>query len=181
MTVLRQHGGDGRVVPEVMASALTRDFRLGRPLATEFIALANGLANDSGWACSFTCARRPADQPGTSDHARASPAASRIMAIDMYEHAYHLDFGANADAYIAAFMRNIEWNAVQGRYEGALKVAPPGGSSRSSSATCRPLPSRKWRPCSRQGTRADHRCAASALHDQAQDIMKAPCGVIPNA
>jgi Fe-Mn family superoxide dismutase len=43
----------------------------------------------------------------------------------MYEHAYHLDFGANATAYVATFMRNIEWNAVQGRFEDAIKVAPP--------------------------------------------------------
>ena len=33
----------------------------------------------------------------------------------MYEHAYHLDFGANATAYIDAFMRNIDWAAVAER------------------------------------------------------------------
>jgi Fe-Mn family superoxide dismutase len=43
----------------------------------------------------------------------------------MYEHAYQLDFASNASAYVAAFMRNIDWNAVEGRYEDALKVAPP--------------------------------------------------------
>ena len=41
----------------------------------------------------------------------------------MYEHAYHMEFGANA--YIAAFMRNIDWSAVKLRYEDAIKVAPP--------------------------------------------------------
>jgi Fe-Mn family superoxide dismutase len=48
-----------------------------------------------------------------------------ILAIDMYEHAYHIDFGTNAQAYVAAFMRNIDWAAVQSRYEDATKVAPP--------------------------------------------------------
>jgi Fe-Mn family superoxide dismutase len=48
-----------------------------------------------------------------------------ILAIDMYEHAYHLDFGTNAQAYVATFMRNIDWNAVLGRFEDAIKVAPP--------------------------------------------------------
>jgi superoxide dismutase, Fe-Mn family len=43
----------------------------------------------------------------------------------MYEHAYHIEFGANAAAYVAAFMRNIDWGAVQARYEDATKVAPP--------------------------------------------------------
>jgi Fe-Mn family superoxide dismutase len=48
-----------------------------------------------------------------------------ILALDMYEHAYHLDFAANHAAYIAAFMRNIDWSAVQARCEDALCVKPP--------------------------------------------------------
>jgi Fe-Mn family superoxide dismutase len=43
----------------------------------------------------------------------------------MYEHAYHIDFGANAKAYVDAFMRNIDWKPAQGRYEDAAKVEPP--------------------------------------------------------
>ena len=43
----------------------------------------------------------------------------------MYEHAYHLDFGANATAYVASFMRNILWSAVEARTVNAMKVAPP--------------------------------------------------------
>jgi Fe-Mn family superoxide dismutase len=43
----------------------------------------------------------------------------------MYEHAYHIDFGANARAYVDTFMRNIDWKAVQGRHEDAAKVEPP--------------------------------------------------------
>jgi Fe-Mn family superoxide dismutase len=43
----------------------------------------------------------------------------------MYEHAYHIEYGANTTAYIAAFMRNIDWAVVQARYEDATKVAPP--------------------------------------------------------
>jgi len=43
----------------------------------------------------------------------------------MYEHAYHIDFGANAKAYVEAFMRNIDWKAVEARYEDASAVAPP--------------------------------------------------------
>jgi superoxide dismutase, Fe-Mn family len=119
-------GGDGRVVPEVMASAIARDFGSVDRWRQEFIALASGLANDSGWALLVYVPRdgRLINQ-STSDHRQSIAGGIPIMAVDMYEHAYHLDFGANANAYIAAFMRNIEWNAVQGRYEDALKVAPP--------------------------------------------------------
>ena len=34
-------------------------------------------------------------------------------------------FGANAKTYVDAFLRNVDWQGVQGRYEDAVKVAPP--------------------------------------------------------
>jgi Fe-Mn family superoxide dismutase len=43
----------------------------------------------------------------------------------MYEHAYHLEFGANPAAYVAAFMRNIEWDTALERYQNAVNVEPP--------------------------------------------------------
>jgi Fe-Mn family superoxide dismutase len=43
----------------------------------------------------------------------------------MYEHAYHIDFGANAKAYVEAFMRNTDWKSVEARYEDASGVHPP--------------------------------------------------------
>jgi Fe-Mn family superoxide dismutase len=46
-------------------------------------------------------------------------------ALDMYEHAYHMDFGANARAYVDTFLRNVDWKGVGERYEDARKVAPP--------------------------------------------------------
>ncbi|HYR66136.1 MAG TPA: Fe-Mn family superoxide dismutase [Reyranella sp.] len=119
-------GGDGRVVPEVMAEAITRDFGSVDRWRKEFIALASELANDSGWVL-LTYVPRDGQliNQSTSDHLEGIAGGIPILALDMYEHAYHLDFGANPTAYIAAFMRNIEWNAVQARYEDALKVAPP--------------------------------------------------------
>ena len=42
-------GGDGRAVPEAMASALVRDFGSVDRWRREFVALAGGLAGGSGW------------------------------------------------------------------------------------------------------------------------------------
>jgi superoxide dismutase, Fe-Mn family len=119
-------GGDGRAVPEAMAAALVRDFGSVDRWRQEFIALATGLADDSGWALLTYVPRdgRLINQNAT-DHRQSIAGGIPILALDMYEHAYHLDFGANAEAYIASFMRNIEWVAVQGRYEDAVKVEPP--------------------------------------------------------
>ncbi len=119
-------GGDGRAVPEAMAAALVRDFGSVDRWRREFIALAAGLADDSGWALLTYVPRdgRLINQNAT-DHRQSIAGGIPILALDMYEHAYHLDFGANATAYIASFMRNIEWAAVLGRYEDAVKVEPP--------------------------------------------------------
>src|SRR5262249_22237596 len=60
-----------------------------------------------------------------SDHSQTLAGGIPILALDMYEHAYHMDFGANAAAYVDAFMRNIDWRAVETRLEDASKAEPP--------------------------------------------------------
>ncbi|MGZ3338849.1 MAG: Fe-Mn family superoxide dismutase [Reyranella sp.] len=119
-------GGDGRTVPETMAAALARDFGSIDRWRQQFIALANALAGGSGWVLLTYVPRdgRLINQNG-SDHGQNIAGGIPILALDMYEHAYHIDFGANAAAYVAAFMRNIDWSAVEGRYEDATRVAPP--------------------------------------------------------
>jgi Fe-Mn family superoxide dismutase len=119
-------GGDGRAVPTVMAEAIARDFGSVDRWRAEFIALAEAQSAGVGWVL-LTWAPRPGRLINQS-LTETSPAVAGgigILALDMYEHAYHIDFGANATAYIAAFMRNIDWSAAQGRYEDALVVKPP--------------------------------------------------------
>jgi Fe-Mn family superoxide dismutase len=36
-----------------------------------------------------------------------------ILALDMYEHSYHIDFGAKAASYVDTFMDVIRWNNVE--------------------------------------------------------------------
>ena len=55
-------------------------------------------------------AARDTDRANTHNPCGGNP----ILALDMYEHAYHIDFGANAKAYVDSFMRNIEWMAIGG-------------------------------------------------------------------
>jgi Fe-Mn family superoxide dismutase len=119
-------GGDGRAVPPALAAALERDFGSVDRWRRQFMALAEQLAGGSGWVLLVWLPRdqRLVNQSGT-DHNHGIAGGLPILAIDMYEHAYQLDFGSNATAYVAAFMRNIDWNAVQGRFEDATKVLPP--------------------------------------------------------
>jgi Fe-Mn family superoxide dismutase len=118
-------GGDGRAVPEAMASAITRDFGSVDRWRHEFIALANALATSAGWVLmSWVPRDRRLINQSVSEASSGIAGAIPVLALDMYEHAYHLDFGANPAAYIATFMRNIDWSAVQARYEDAIETKP---------------------------------------------------------
>jgi Fe-Mn family superoxide dismutase len=55
----------------------------------------------------------------SADHAHALADGAPILALDMYEHAYHLDFGARAAAYVDAVMGNLHWERIAARYRQA--------------------------------------------------------------
>jgi Fe-Mn family superoxide dismutase len=118
-------GGEGKPT-RPMADALAADFGSVDRWRDEFLAMARALGGGSGWVVLVYVPRdRRLINQYASDHSQSIASGVPILAIDMYEHAYHIDFGANAKAYIDAFMRNVDWNAVEGRYEDAKRVAPP--------------------------------------------------------
>lgn len=43
--------------------------------------------------------------------------ATPILALDTYEHAYFIDFGAARAGYIDAFFNNIDWSVVNNNFE----------------------------------------------------------------
>ena len=45
--------------------------------------------------------------------------ATPVLALDMYEHSFHIDYGAKAADYVDAFMQNIAWSTL-GRRLAAL-------------------------------------------------------------
>ncbi len=118
-------GGDGKLVA-AMAGALEEQFGSVDAWRREFVAGARALRGGSGWALlSYSRRdRRLCTQIGC-DHAQAVVDAAPILALDMYEHAYHMDFGANAVAYIDAFLRNVDWNVVADRLADAKGERTP--------------------------------------------------------
>jgi Fe-Mn family superoxide dismutase len=118
-------GGDGKPT-KAMSEALTRDFGSVDRWRAEFVAMGNALAGGSGWVLlTYVPRDRSLINQYAAEHAQSIAGGIPVLALDMYEHAYHIDFGANAKAYVEGFMRNIDWQAVQGRYEDAEKVASP--------------------------------------------------------
>ena len=50
--------------------------------------------------------------------------ATPILALDVYEHAYWLDYGRARAKYIDAFFNNLDWNVVAANLERALAMQP---------------------------------------------------------
>ncbi len=117
--------GEGRPT-DAMAQALARDFGSVDRWRSEFVAMATALAGGSGWVLlTYVPRDRRLLNQIAAEHSQGISSGVPILALDMYEHAYHIDFGANAKAYIDTYMRNIDWKAVESRYDDACGVAPP--------------------------------------------------------
>jgi Fe-Mn family superoxide dismutase len=57
------------------------------------------------------------------DHSTTLAGGQPILALDMYEHSYHIDYGAQAAAYVDAFMAAINWANIIATY---ARLAPIG-------------------------------------------------------
>ena len=107
--------------PAGLAQALERDFGSVMAWRAEFTAMAKALAGGSGWAILAWSERlRRLVNHWAADHAHGLPGATPILALDMYEHAYHLDFGARAGAYVDQVMMNLNWERIGARYRLAI-------------------------------------------------------------
>jgi Fe-Mn family superoxide dismutase len=117
-------GGNGALPDCGLSIALERDFGSVDRWRAEFTALAKAMGGGSGWALlSWSSREGRLINHWAADHTHLLAGATPVLALDMYEHAYHMDFGAKAAAYVDAFMKNIDWNAVDRRYRAAATTA----------------------------------------------------------
>jgi len=56
----------------------------------------------------------------TEGHAFGSWHAEPLLVLDVFEHAFAIDFGANKGAYLDAFFRNVKWSEVATRTTRAM-------------------------------------------------------------
>lgn len=117
-------GGDGSTMEPAMKLALDANFGSVERWRDEFAACAKALGGGSGWMLLvFQPREGTLVNQWAADHTHALAGGSPILALDMYEHAYHIDYGAAAGTYVDAFMGNIDWAAVYGRYQQAVHAA----------------------------------------------------------
>lgn len=117
-------GGDGQTMEPAWAMALAANFGSVERWREEFVAMGKALGGGSGWVLLVFQPREGSlVNQWAADHTHAVAGGIPILALDMYEHAYHMDYGAAAAAYVDAFMKNIDWAGAYARYQSAVHAA----------------------------------------------------------
>ncbi|MEK9722395.1 MAG: Fe-Mn family superoxide dismutase [Rhodospirillaceae bacterium] len=128
-------GKDGLGSPAVdptgeLTEAIVQDFGGLDAWKAQFTAMGRALGGGSGWVILAWSGREGRlVNHWAANHAHMPAGGVPILSLDMYEHAYHMDFGANAGAYVEAFMQNIHWDRPARRFAQAVgtgaAAAPP--------------------------------------------------------
>jgi superoxide dismutase, Fe-Mn family len=116
-------GGNGKL-DGAIAAALAAAFGATARWEELFRATAMALAGGSGWVVLAHDLHRDALAISWSGgHTQALAAGVPLLVLDMYEHAFHLDYGAAAAKYVDAFFANVQWAEVDRRLAAARKAA----------------------------------------------------------
>ena len=121
--VLHEHyfanlGGDGKP-----ANAIKQAFVSYDQWEAEFKRTGNALGGGSGWVIfAHNLHTGELHIYWSWDHMHNAPTGLPLLVLDMYEHAYHMDYGAAAAKYVDAFRQNAIWEEVNRRYMNAQKA-----------------------------------------------------------
>jgi len=88
-----------------------------------FRATGMSLAGGSGWTIlDYSLATGDLRVHWSGGHSQSPANAVPLLVLDMYEHAFHIDYGAAAAKYVDAFFANVNWDEVARRYDRATKA-----------------------------------------------------------
>jgi Fe-Mn family superoxide dismutase len=108
-------GGDGKAGAG-LRSRIAASFGTFDLWESEFRKIGAGLGGGSGWVMlGYNRRLQLLENCWMADHATAPADTVPVLVMDMYEHAYQMDFGAAAARYIDAFFRNINWDVAARR------------------------------------------------------------------
>jgi superoxide dismutase, Fe-Mn family len=103
--------GDESAPGKELGSALAHDFGSYDRWRAEFIAMGKALAGGSGWVVlSYSPRDGKLINQWAADHCHTLAGGQPILALDMYEHSYHIDYGAKAATYVDTYMNAIRWS-----------------------------------------------------------------------
>lgn len=99
-----------------LAAAIEHDFGSDARWRAEFAAMGKALGGGSGWVVlTYSQRDRRLVNQWAADHTMALAGSTPILVLDMYEHAYAIDYGAKAAAYVDAFMGTVNWTSADSR------------------------------------------------------------------
>ena len=108
-------GGSGKPAADVRTK-IAGAFGTFDAWESEFRKIGQGLGGGSGWAVlGFNRRLKLLENYWMADHATGPVDTTPILVMDMYEHAYAMDYGAAAAKYIDAFFANVNWEVVASR------------------------------------------------------------------
>jgi superoxide dismutase, Fe-Mn family len=97
--------------------ALARDFGSFEWWRAQFVAMGKAEGGGSGWVLlSWDPRDKRLVNAWAADHTTTLAGSQPILALDMYEHAYQMDYGAKAGDYVEAFMKAIRWANADNLY-----------------------------------------------------------------
>ncbi len=116
-------GGDGKAAGDVL-NAIKQHWGSYEQWEGEFKRTGNALGGGSGWVIfAHNFHTDELHNYWSWDHMHNAPFSRPLLAMDMYEHAYHMDYGAAAAKYVDAFVQNVNWEVVNRRFTRAQKAA----------------------------------------------------------
>jgi superoxide dismutase, Fe-Mn family len=109
-------GGAGASGP--LADAIARDFGSLDRWRAEFAAMGKAEGGGSGWVIlSYSPRDKRLVNQWAADHTTTLAGGRPVLVLDMYEHAYHMDYGAAATRYVDIYMEAIRWDNAAKLYE----------------------------------------------------------------
>jgi len=106
-----------------LAAALERDFGSLDGWRAEFAAMGRALGGGSGWVLLTWSPRdKRLINAWAADHTHTLAGGTPLLALDMYEHAYHMDYGAKAGDHVTAFLQAIRWSNADALFAAVSKA-----------------------------------------------------------
>lgn len=116
-------GGDGRASGGAQAAIAQAYGGFGR-WEELFRSTGASLGGGSGWVVlAYDLHRDGLSTFWSGNHSQVQASSAPLLVMDMYEHAYQIDYGAAAAKYIDAFFVNVQWDEVNRRLERARRAA----------------------------------------------------------
>ncbi|MGZ3399245.1 MAG: superoxide dismutase [Caulobacteraceae bacterium] len=100
-----------------LAAAIEKSFGSQAKWAAEYSGVGKALGGGSGWVLlTWDPREKKLVNTWAADHTHTLGGGTPILALDMYEHAYHMDYGSAAARYVDAYMKVIDWRNASALY-----------------------------------------------------------------